>query len=92
MSGGIRDMRGMHRDERTKRLVALCGLTLLLSALIVMLSIFLAAYLSPTKTAIIYINTFNEAPLELALLLSTSVLGFYAFALLFKDFRNLRRI
>jgi len=91
MSGGINNIRGIHRDERTKRLVALCGLTLLLSALIVMLTIFMAAYSSPTKTAIIHVNTFNEAPLELALLLSTSVLGFYAFALLFRDFRQLRR-
>ena len=80
------------RTERGRRLAALCGLTLLLSAHMVMLSIFLAAYMSPTKTAIIHINTFNEAPIELALLLSTSVLGFYAFALLFRDFRKIVRI
>ena len=81
-----------HRKESARRLVALCGLTLLLSAFVVMFIIFISAYLSPTKTAIIHINTLNEAPIELALLLSTSVLGFYAFALLFKDLYKLRRI
>jgi len=80
------------KKEKARRLVAICGLTMLLSAFVVMFLVFLTAYLSPTKTAIIYVNTFNEAPVELALLLSTSVLGLYAFALLFNDFRNLRRI
>jgi hypothetical protein len=92
MLGGIWHVKNIHRDERTKRLIALCGTTLLLCAFIVMFSIFLSAYLSPTKTAIIHINTLNEAPVELALLLSTSVLGLYAFALLFRDFRQLRNI
>jgi pilus assembly protein TadC len=78
------------RRNRASRLIALTGMTLLLSAFMVMFSIFMAAYLSPAKMAIIHVNTLNEAPIELALLLSTSVLGFYAFALLFKDFRNLR--
>ena len=92
MRGGIevKEQAKAHAREKARRIIALCGLTLLMSAFIVMFSIFMAAYLSPTKTAIIHINTFNEAPIELALLLSTSVLGFYAFALLFKDFRELR--
>ena len=64
---------------------------MLMSAFIVMFSIFLAAYMSPTKMAIIHVNTFNEAPIELALLLSTSVLGIYAFTLLFRDFRSFSR-
>jgi len=94
MPGGmisvIDTVRMKENHETKKRLIALCGTTLLLSAFFVMFSVFLAAYMSPTKTAIIHVNTFNEAPLELALLMSTSVLGFYAFALLFRDFRNLK--
>ena len=78
------------RKQKASRLIALTGMTLLLSAFVVMFSIFLAAYLSPAKMAIIHVNTLNEAPIELALLLSTSILGFYAFAVLLKDFRSLR--
>ncbi|RLI97780.1 MAG: hypothetical protein DRO99_02475 [Candidatus Aenigmatarchaeota archaeon] len=78
-----------HRD-RKRRLVALCGLTMLLSAFIVMFSIFMIAYVSPSKTAVIHVNMFNEAPVELILLISTSVLGIYAFALLFNDFKEMR--
>jgi len=76
------------KSERGRRLVALCGLTMLMSAFIVMFVIFLAAYTSPGKTAIIRVNMFNEAPVELALLLSTSVLGAYAFVTLFRDIRG----
>lgn len=78
------------RKEKARRLIALTGMTLLLSAFVVMFSIFLAAYLSPAKMAIIHVNTLNEALIELALLMSTSVLGVYAFAVLLKDFRSLR--
>ncbi len=85
-------MRTFVSSDKKRRFIALCGLTMLLSAFVVMFSIFLAAYFSPTKTAIIHVNLFNEAPVELALLLSTSVLGLYTFVLLFKDFRERRRI
>jgi len=71
-------------------MIALCGLTMLLGSFFVMLSIFLTAYLSPTKTAFIHVNLFNEAPIELALLLSTSILGIYAFVLFFMDLRKIR--
>ena len=81
----------MEREKRT-RLLAILGLTMLLSSFFVMFSVFMTAYMSPTKTALVHVNLFNEAPLELALLMSTSVLGLYAFVILLRDFRNLGRI
>jgi len=79
-------------SDKKRRLAALCGITMLLSAFVVMFSIFIMAYVSPTKTAIVHVNLFNEAPIELALLLTTSVLGFYAFLLLFRDFREVNEV
>ncbi len=81
----------LEREKRT-RLLAILGLTMLLSSFFVMFSVFMTAYMSPTKTALVHVNLFNEAPLELALLMSTSVLGLYAFVILLRDFRNLGRI
>ena len=74
--------------DKHRRFVALCGMTMLLSAFMVMFSVFLIAYLSPTKSAIIYIDLFKEANIEFAILLFTSIFGLYSFSVLAKDLRD----
>ena len=80
---------GSHKmPGRKGRFAALCGMVMLLSAFVVMFSLFIAAYTSPSGAAVIHVNMFQEAPVELALLLFTMVLGSYAFVTLFRDFRH----
>lgn len=76
------------RRSNTRRLVALCGTTMLFCAFIVMSLIFLSAFASPAKSAIIHINMFNEAPIELLILGATFVLGSFSIFHLFDDYRK----
>lgn len=74
-------------NKKISGYISVVGVALLFSTFLTMLVTFLVAYLSPTKSTMVYINMFHEADIELVLLAVITLMGGFSLLKGLKDIK-----